>query len=305
MQLKPDGFISLFLEISRRYPDRPFVSYESSVIYFSELERQSRAFSVNARRLGLKRGDRVAVMLANSPTVMATLYGIARSGLVWVPLNPELRGENLAYLIEHSSPSAIIFDESNRAQLENSGAKLNGICLICNDLASGETGSLGQLLAGDPSDHTPPPRGDDLFAVMYTSGTTGRPKGVMVTHNMMCYAARAAVELADARDNDVLFMWEPLYHIGGAQVMLMPLLRELKIAMVKRFSASRFWDQVEQAHATHIHYLGGVLQILMKNQQPIGIGPIMCGLLGERGARPTHGVYFASGLGLNCVKPMA
>lgn len=264
MQSTFDGFVPLFLDTARHHGERTFATYESCAIRFAELERQSRAFAVNARRLGMKPGDRVAIMLPNSPAVMAALYGIARSALVWVPINPEHRGTGLAYLLEHSAPSMIIFDETHRDVLEQCGASLGAIHQITVDTANDAGNALAALLEGDPVDDAPPPRGNQMFAIMYTSGTTGRPKGVVVTHRMMRFAAQAAIELAGARDHDVLFMWEPLYHIGGAQVLLMPLLRELTIAMVAQFSASRFWTQVKDAGATHIHYLGGVLQILMK-----------------------------------------
>lgn len=260
-----DGFVSLFLERAQRDGARTFATWDAAALSFAEIERQSRAFACHARRLGLKAGDRVAIMLPNSPAVMAALYGIARSGLVWVPVNPDHRGASLAYLLEHSRPSMIVVDEAHEDALAQCGASLDGI----RQIVVRKTGdALAALLEGDPADTAVLPQRDDVFAIMYTSGTTGRPKGVLVTHRMMRFAAEAAIRLADARDGDVLFMWEPLYHIGGAQVLLMPLLRELRLALVKRFSASHFWEQVRDAGATHIHYLGGVLQILMK--QPAG-----------------------------------
>lgn len=99
---------------------------------------------------------------------------------------------------------------------------------------------------------------------MYTSGTTGPPKGVMVTHQMMSYAGEGVRHGSGALPGDVMFLWEPLCHIGGAQMLILPLLEQVHLAMVPRFSASRFWDEVEAAHATHIHYLGGILQMLLK-----------------------------------------
>ena len=118
---------------------------------------------------------------------------------------------------------------------------------------------------------------------MYTSGTTGRPKGVLVTHRMLRLAGEAAALVSAARDGDVFFVWEPLFHIGGAQLLVVPLLRRVVLAMVARFSAGRFWEQVRAEGASHIHYLGGILQILLK-QAP---GPLDC----------SHGVRIAWGGG--------
>jgi crotonobetaine/carnitine-CoA ligase len=89
----------------------------------------------------------------------------------------------------------------------------------------------------------------------------------MVTHRMLRLAGEGALLVAAARDGDVLFMWEPLYHIGGAQLIVMPLRLRVVLAMVGRFSASRFWAEAKAEGATHIHFLGGILQILLKQPE--------------------------------------
>ena len=99
---------------------------------------------------------------------------------------------------------------------------------------------------------------------MYTSGTTGRPKGVLVSHRMLRLSGEAVALVSAARAGDIMFMWEPLYHIGGAQMIVLPLIRDVTLALVEQFSASRFWQQVSANGASHIHFLGGILQILLK-----------------------------------------
>ena len=99
---------------------------------------------------------------------------------------------------------------------------------------------------------------------MYTSGTTGRPKGVMVSHRMLRLAGEAAALVSAARDGDVLYVWEPLFHIGGAQLIVLPLIRNVTLVVSDRFSASRFWADLRACGATHMHFLGGILQILLK-----------------------------------------
>ena len=110
----------------------------------------------------------------------------------------------------------------------------------------------------------PLPADDDLVALMFTSGTTGPSKAVMVTHTMLELSAQSSAVCAGLQAGDALYMWEPFYHIGGAQVIMLPLLHDVVLTLRDRFSARRFWDDVREAGCTHIHHLGGIIQILLK-----------------------------------------
>jgi len=120
------------------------------------------------------------------------------------------------------------------------------------------------LLEGDAPFAGATPGADDVFAIMYTSGTTGPAKGAIVSHLMLRLASEAASLVSGARPGDVFFVWEPLYHIGGAQLLPLPMSHGVNLAMVDRFSATRFWTQAKAVGATHIHHLGGILQMLLK-----------------------------------------
>ncbi|MFP3624721.1 AMP-dependent synthetase, partial [Burkholderia sp. SIMBA_051] len=80
----------------------------------------------------------------------------------------------------------------------------------------------------------------------------------------MRIASEAALQVADVRAGDRLFLWEPLCHIGGAQMLLLPFLEAVELHVVPRFSATQFWAQIARSRATQLHYLGGVLDILMQ-----------------------------------------
>ncbi len=259
------GFIPAFLQCAESQPNRCFASFAGVPIGFAQLRNQAESLAAALQARGLAPGDRVAVMMTNSPAALAVIFALARAGLVWVPVNGRLRGPGLRFILEHCDPALIIADRANEETLEACGAALPASGLVWHD-GGGEGGGadLDQLLSGRQDCDMPLPRSADLFAIMYTSGTTGPPKGVQVTHAMMRFAGEGVLLATGTRPGDVFHMWEPLCHIGGAQMLMVPLLADCRLAMERRFSAASFWQEVRAAEATHMHYLGGVLQILLK-----------------------------------------
>lgn len=106
---------------------------------------------------------------------------------------------------------------------------------------------------------------------------------------MLRLAAEAVAVCSDAKDDDDFYMWEPFFHIGGAQVLLLPLVRNVTLTISDRFSASRFWDELRKAGSTHIHHLGGIIQILLKQPPSEKIIITTCALHGAVVARRKSG----------------
>lgn len=267
MTVPPGGFWELFAELAAAEGDRVYARFDGTPITFAELDQASASLAAGLTRLGVGRGDRVAVMMRNSPASLALIFALARAGMVWVPVNAQLRGEGLRHVLSHADPRAIVADSDVLARIAESGAPVSRLpCVVAGDPDAAV--ALERLLQAGASFASDPPAPTDLFAIMYTSGTTGPAKGVMVTHHMLRLAGEGALLVAAARSGDVMFVWEPLYHIGGAQLLVLPLRQRVVLAMVGRFSAGRFWAEVRAEGATHIHFLGGILQMLLK--QPPG-----------------------------------
>lgn len=228
------------------------------------LRRDVAAFQAWLRAEGLEKGDRVAVMLGNSVQHIALIYAIVLSGLVWVPVNTRLRGVGLEYILAHSEPALLMLDDEFAPLFGGADGLTAGGARVVNAARQDWTVSgSGEAVAPDELSLTPCGIGDTL-CLIYTSGTTGAPKGVVFTHRMMRIATEAAIRVANIEAGDRAFLWEPLCHIGGAQMLLMPFLEKVTLLVVDRFSASRFWSQWRETRATHLHYLGGVLDILMQ-----------------------------------------
>lgn len=257
------GFTALLRQRAEAEPERIFARFDGVALTFGELERQSASCAAALRGCGLNPGERVAVMMRNAVAVLPLLFGLARAGVIWVPVNPRQRGEGLKYLLEDSAPRLVFADADLLPEIRASRAELDGTAFVTDAAVEGAL-HLGDILSTEATFAEEEPDPLAPFALMYTSGTTGRPKGLEVSHSMLRVAGEAAAIVSAVRRDDVLFVWEPLFHIGGAQLLVLPLLHDVTLAMVPRFSASRFWDEIRHAKATHVHYLGGILQMLLK-----------------------------------------
>jgi len=105
---------------------------------------------------------------------------------------------------------------------------------------------------------------DSVLALTPSSGTTGPPKGVLKSDRTLRAGAMGVLRVSGARDGAVFLFWEALHHGAGVAVLIAAVLEQITLVMVERFSASAFWDQVRRNKVTHIHYLGGVLPLLLK-----------------------------------------
>lgn len=255
-----DGFVSLLTSHAVREPDKVYARFCGEPVTYAEIERRSAAFAAHLRSRGVTPGERVAVMMRNSIAAIAVVFGLARAGVAWVPVNAQQRGEGLHYLLTHSQPRLVVVDADLVGQIADAMGAGSSLPLLSHEPG----GELDLILGASGTFNEPAPAPNAVFAIMYTSGTTGRPKGVIVSHRMLRLAAESVAYLSEAKSGDVFFVWEPLYHIGGAQLLPLPMIRGVTLAMVERFSASRFWQQVREEGASHIHYLGGILQILLK-----------------------------------------
>lgn len=267
------GFISNDLTLrallerrAGRDPDRVFLMHGAGTLTFSELDTSVNRLANGLAGRGVGEGTRVAVMLDNHPDLVCLLFALAKLGAVHVPVNSRLRGEPLKYLLGHAEPAMIIAESSCIPTVTAAfagDAVPVGVHAGEGDRTSSDTFDFTALQAAPDTPPAGSPTASDILTVLYTSGTTGPPKGVLVTDRMHRASAAASAMAADVRSGDVMYLWEPLYHIGGIQVLVLALEHEVTIALGTRFSASGFWCEVRQSGATQIHFLGGILQMLL------------------------------------------
>ncbi len=166
-----------------------------------------------ATQLGLKPGDRVAAQIEKSPEALALYAACAQAGLVFLPLNTAYTVDELTYFIENSGASLIVCDSRSEEKLAPVGAQLGAKVETLN--ADGSGSLMEQAAAMPASFETVDRDGDDLAAFLYTSGTTGRSKGAMLTQNNLLSNAQTLVKEWRFTSDDVLLHALPIFHTHG------------------------------------------------------------------------------------------
>ncbi len=164
-------------------------------------------------QLGLKPGDRVAAQIEKSPEALALYAACTQAGLVFLPLNTAYTVDELTYFIENSGASLIVCDSRSEGKLAPVGAQLGAKVETLN--ADGSGSLMDQAAAMPASFETVDRDSDDLAAFLYTSGTTGRSKGAMLTQNNLLSNAQTLVEEWRFTSDDVLLHALPIFHTHG------------------------------------------------------------------------------------------
>jgi crotonobetaine/carnitine-CoA ligase len=254
-------------------PGARFVTWGGEQRTFADGLEGARRAAAALAAVGLGRGDMFALMLPNCLEFLDMWLGSALLGAVLVPVNTQLRGEGLRYIVEHCDADVCVIDAAY-ADLFDAAIPLGTgpSRRFARGLGAdaGHWGDLEELLAGG---HPAPPvarvRPDDLAAVLYTSGTTGRPKGVMTSHNAYSVTGfEYAKHYVGLRADDILWTCLPLFHINAQAITTMPsLLSGRPMVLSARFSGSGFFDEMRAHGVTVFNYIGAMLTILLK--QPV------------------------------------
>ena len=274
-------------------------------VTFAMLRERCQALEARFRRAGLQRGDVVSVFMGNGIQTATLLLGAMYSGLVAHPLNLLCQPSQLGYIVEHSD-SRMIFacDETLEALIRARTAlrerdTLREIAIVGTapdarglpalplvapaaataavvsmaaayaEMPAAPDGNAGRQGAPHASNGVEP---SDIALLMYTSGTTGAPKGVLLSHgNLLANARNISVEHRLGAEDRVLASL-PLYHINGLVVTLLaPLYHAGSVVMAPRFSARTFWRDVASAGCTWINVVPTIVAYLLNGEEPRGL----------------------------------
>lgn len=264
---------------TRKDSGKTLFHFEDQKFSYEETNSLANRVANGYLSLGVKKGDKVVIMLPNCSQYIFNWFGLAKLGAVGCPINIEYKGDLLRHVILISRAKALLIHETFLERILPIQDDLSCLEIVIVYNPSGKTSDakikFSTRTFDDLSDQKPqfsaPEDVDyhDPMEIIFTSGTTGPSKGVVLSHNAMYTYGADAIESIGFTSRDIQFSCLPLYHINIRWFTMVPaLLNETTFAMVARFSASRFWDQIRKYGATNFCVLGAMISFLLK-QPPL------------------------------------
>jgi len=241
-------------------PDRPWLFFEGDSWTLADVVGKVDGFAVGLAERGVVRGDRVALLLGNRPETLFTWFAANRLGAIAAPLNHALKARELAALLRLTRPRVLVVGE-HRALAE-------AACLALDEASRpalvDPTALSGSGNGAPPAEIGP----DDVAVLIATSGTTGAPKAVMQTHRTYTLTAEAFPAWLGLSGDDRLLAALPLFHINAQAYSTMGALGAGGgLALLGKFSASRFWEDARRLGATQVNVVGAMMHILLAGQE--------------------------------------
>ncbi|MFT3819989.1 MAG: AMP-binding protein [Rubrivivax sp.] len=230
-----------------------------ATLTYAELQQRCRRVAAALLAQGLRPGDTVSLVMPNGLATLQWLLGALHGGFYVNPVNLLSQPEQMRYVLQHSDCRLVLAAPDWADPLR---ALVPGLAVQTID-----PDDLQALPAAEADLPAPPP--DALALLMYTSGTTGNPKGVMLAQCNLAANAQAIAAEHKLTPEDYVLGVLPLYHINAfAVTMLAPLASGGRVAMAPRFSAARFWDQAVSRGCTWINVVPTIIAILLEGEAP-------------------------------------
>jgi acyl-CoA synthetase (AMP-forming)/AMP-acid ligase II len=266
--------ISTIADITRHHvrvrPDRTAIHYEGRDITFAELDLCTNQVANGLAAEGLKPQARVAILSKNAPAFFHLWFGGAKADAVLVPVNFRLAPAEIAFVIEDAGAELLFVGGDFYPVVEKVQHDLRSVRrIIALDGGHATWIDCAQWLAAQPT-HDPalPIAAENCAIQMYTSGTTGHPKGAQLSHNGLLYLTRVALEAFGAwHDNDVNLVCMPLFHIGGSGWALIGLYRGVPTVLLRDADPAVILRIVPEQKITKAFVVPALLLFLLQNPQ--------------------------------------
>jgi len=255
--------------------EKPYLLFEERVVSFAQLNRQVNRVANGLAKLGVGAGVGMSIMMPNAPEWLFVFFATQKLGAYAVPVNVALRGEGLRHVVDHSDSSILVCHPEYVDAIQEVRGSLPKLQHIVIDTTEAGPGyqppegwlRLSEVMDASEEDPCATVQQGAISGLMYTSGTTGAPKGVVQRYRPVAPAG-AGLGGGFYEPDEVLYTCLPLFHANALFLSAQrALVAGLTIALSRRFSASRFWDEIRRYNATTFNALGAMIPILMKQPE--------------------------------------
>ena len=248
---------TMLRETALARPDKVAVILDQFRLDYKALDALSNQVAGSLQAAGVRRGDRIGLMLPNVPQFVIAYYGILKAGAVVVPMNVLLRAPEVAFYVGNSEATALITWEDFAEEAVKGVSELSGVSTYVVNKPGSEarppgTRPFSELMQGSPAFDMVATDPDDTAVILYTSGTTGKPKGAELTHfNLFMCCQVSADRLVEFTDDDVALAVLPLFHsFGQSNVMNTTIYAGGTMTLVPRFEPDKVMEVIQRDRVT-------------------------------------------------------
>ena len=274
MNAEPTAWRSLgqlLHEQARRFGDRTLFRFEGAQMTFAQVEEQTNRLAHVLKARGIGKGVHVAVMLPNGFEFPLAWLALAKLGAVMVPINTQYQQQDLRYTLNDSEAQLALAGPAQAAILQRAQPecpRLQAIGVLAAGPAPEGLPDIRREMEAAPATYPDEPVGPgDLLNVQYTSGTTGFPKGCMLTHDYWLLLGQLVAESLALREDDVNLTAQPFYYMDPQWNVALCLLAGIPLVILPRFSASTFWQSVNEHNVSFFYLLGTMPLYLLKQPE--------------------------------------
>lgn len=265
--MQPDvNWFAVLAHHASRTPDKPIAVFEGETTTYGEMAARAVASAGGLSEHGVGQGAVVALLSYNRPEFLETVFAANYLGAIVMPINWRLAAPEVRYILEHSQAHALVCDEA-LVELGNDATKgietaLARTCI--SHVAPAGWTTLADLRASPAEAARVPAAADDVHRLMYTSGTTGRPKGVMITHGNLAWKNLAHVIEFGFTSADLGLACGPLYHVGALDLTTTSLIAVGATTIIHRaFDAAAVVDEIERSRVTTVWLAPAMVNAIM------------------------------------------
>lgn len=281
LQFRPDRTLGEDLAIkAARHGSKPYVTFEGEAYSYNRINDQAARIASSMSANGQQEGSAIGILLPNLPAYLEIFFATQRIGATAIPINTSLKDEGLAYILNNAGISMLFITHSLLAEIERIAPMLQQqpVIVIVPETKSESSTScpqgasylcyaqaLSEKPQAEPQRNVRP---ETPSMLMYTSGTTGYPKGVVYTYGtsqakMTRFLAHLLIE-----EDDIYYTCLPLFHANALIVTALSVLYAgATLALSRKFSARNFWREIRETRATAFNTLGTMIAILMKQPE--------------------------------------